>query len=109
MRTEKFNNGGSSVQVLFLMFATIPNPRQYERKVYERKEKMLGSISIEAKKILEQIAKKRVGRTLEALELAGASEHLKNAIKKQIWEFKNDVESKVLESGDNYDNKKQNN
>lgn len=55
-------------------------------------------ISVPARALLEQIAKKRVGRTLEALDLAGASPQLKSAIKKQIWEFKNEIESKVLES-----------
>ena len=57
---------------------------------------MLEHISIPATKILEQIAKKRVGRTLEALDLAGCSEEVKFAVKKQIWEFKNEIESKVL-------------
>lgn len=46
---------------------------------------------------LERITKKRVGRTMEALELAGSSEALKSAIKKQIWEFKKDIERNVLE------------
>jgi len=48
---------------------------------------------------LERITKKRVGRTMEALELAGSSETLKSAIKKQIWEFKKDIERNVLETG----------
>lgn len=47
---------------------------------------------------LERITKKRVGRTMEALELAGSSEALKSAVKKQIWEFKKDVERNVLEA-----------
>lgn len=64
---------------------------------------MLEHISIPATKILEQIAKKRVGRTLEALDLAGCSEEVKFAVKKQIWEFKNEVESKVLGKEDIYD------
>lgn len=46
---------------------------------------------------LERITKKRVGRTMEALELAGSSDTLKSAVKKQIWEFKKDVERIVLE------------
>ena len=46
---------------------------------------------------LERITKKRVGRTMGALELAGSSEALKSAIKKQIWEFKKDIERNVLE------------
>lgn len=54
-------------------------------------------------KILEKIAKKRVGRTLEALDLAGATEGLKNAIKKQIWEFKNDIEVNILNVGGDND------
>ena len=54
-------------------------------------------------KILEKIAKKRVGRTLEALELAGATDGLKNAIKKQIWEFKNDIEVNILNVGGDND------
>jgi len=45
---------------------------------------------------LERITKKRVGRTMEALELAGSSETLKCAVKKQIWEFKKDIERNVL-------------
>ena len=45
---------------------------------------------------LERITKKRVGRTMEALELAGSSETLKSAVKKQIWEFKKDIERNVL-------------
>lgn len=64
---------------------------------------MLEHISIPATKLLEQIAKKRVGRTLEALDLAGCGEEVKFAVKKQIWEFKNEVESKVLGKEDNYD------
>ena len=52
--------------------------------------------------ILEQIARKRVGRTLEALDLAGCGEEVKFAVKKQIWAFKNEVESKVLGKEDNY-------
>ena len=51
---------------------------------------------------LERITKKRVGRTMEALELAGSSEALKSAIKKQIWEFKKDVERNVLETECNH-------
>ena len=70
---------------------------------------MLEHISKSAYKVLEQIARKRVGRTLEALDLAGCSEEVKFAVKKQIWEFKNEVESKVLEKEENYDNTEQNN
>ena len=61
---------------------------------------MLVQIGIPAKKLLEEIARKRVGRALEAMDLACASDILKIAVKKQIWEFKNDVESKILGSGD---------
>lgn len=58
-------------------------------------------ISKPASRVLEEITRKRVGRTMEALDLAGADELLKSAVKKQIWELKNDIESKVLESGEN--------
>jgi hypothetical protein len=58
-------------------------------------------ISKPAFRVLEEITRKRVGRTMEALDLAGADELLKSAVKKQIWELKNDIESKVLESGEN--------
>lgn len=70
---------------------------------------MLEHISISAIKVLEQIAKKRVGRTLEALDLAGCSEEVKYAVKKQIWEFKDEVESKVLGKENNYEYEKQDN
>lgn len=70
---------------------------------------MLEHISKSAYKVLEQIAKKRVGRTLEALDLAGCSEELKYAVKKQIWEFKDEVESKVLGKEENYGDTEQNN
>lgn len=60
-------------------------------------------ISIPASRVLEEITRKRVGRTMEALDLAGADDLLKSAVKKQIWELKNDIESKVLASGDNTD------
>lgn len=52
---------------------------------------------------LERITKKRVGRVMEALELAGCPDMLKAAVKKQIWEFKKDVERNVLEKGCEYD------
>lgn len=70
---------------------------------------MLEHISKSAYKVLEQIARKRVGRTLEALDLAGCSEELKYAVKKQIWEFKDEVESKVLGKEENYGDTEQNN
>lgn len=53
---------------------------------------------------LEKITKKRVGRTLEVLDLARCGEIVKTAVKKQFWEMKNEIESKVLESkGENND------
>lgn len=60
---------------------------------------MLEHISIPAKELLEKIAKKRVGRAMEALDLACCNETIKVAIKKQFWEFKDEIESKVLERG----------
>lgn len=47
---------------------------------------------------LEKITKKRVGRTLEVLDLACCGEMVKMAVKKQFWEMKNEIESRVLES-----------
>lgn len=52
-------------------------------------------------RVLEEITRKRVGRTMEALDLSGADDLLKSAVKKQFWELKNDIESKVLESEEN--------
>ena len=60
-------------------------------------------ISIPISRVLEEITRKRVGRTMEALDLAGADNLLKSAVKKQIWELKNDIESKVLASEDSAD------
>jgi len=60
----------------------------------------LEHISEPAKRLLYKIAMKRVGRALEALDLAGCDETIKAAIKRQFWEFKNEVESQVLESGE---------
>ena len=62
-------------------------------------------ISIPISRVLEEITRKRVGRTMEALDLAGADDLLKSAVKKQIWELKNDIESKVLASEDSADDK----
>jgi hypothetical protein len=59
---------------------------------------MFEQIQNPAKRVLEEITRKRVGRTLEALDLAGCNEQIKTAVKKQIWEMKNDIESQVLES-----------
>lgn len=56
-------------------------------------------ISKSASRVLEEITKKRVGRAMEALDLAGADDLLKSAVKKQFWELKNEIGSKVLESG----------
>lgn len=58
---------------------------------------MLVHISIPAKELLDKIARKRVGRAMGALDVAGCNRQLKTEIKKQFWEFKNEVESKVLE------------
>lgn len=64
-------------------------------------------ISIPISRVLEEITRKRVGRTMEALDLAGADNLLKSAVKKQIWELKNDIESKVLASEDSADDEQQ--
>lgn len=57
-------------------------------------------ISKSASRVLEEITRKRVGRAMEALDLSGADDLLKSAVKKQFWELKNDIDSKVIESGE---------
>lgn len=66
---------------------------------------MLKHISIPLERVLTEITKKRVGRTLEALDLSGCNEQVKLAVKKQIWEMKNEIESKVLGKEVENDNK----
>lgn len=68
---------------------------------YKKGKKMLVHISEPARELLDKIARKRVGRAMGALDVAGCNEQLKTEIKKQFWEFKNEVESEVLESEEN--------
>jgi len=58
--------------------------------------------NINQEKVLEDITRKRVGRALDALDLANSPNLLKTAIKKQFWEMKNEIERKVLQ-GEDYD------
>lgn len=46
--------------------------------------------------IIDGIVKRRVGRALEALDLANVGEHLKKAVKKQFWELANDIKDEFL-------------
>lgn len=53
---------------------------------------MLKHISIPAKEVLDKLASKRVGQTLSELELAGCDENIKQAVKRQIYGLKKDIE-----------------
>lgn len=53
---------------------------------------MLKHISIPAKEVLDKIASKRVGQTLSELELAGCNEEVKQAVKRQMYGLKKDIE-----------------
>ena len=59
--------------------------------------KMLQHISIPAKKLLDNIASKRVGQTMSELELAGCNQSVKNAVKKQLYGLKKDIEQHIDE------------
>ena len=65
---------------------------------------MLEHISKPANRLLNKIASKRIGETLEYLESIGCDEEVKNAIKKRMWLLKDEAEI-VLEAGDRNDNK----
>jgi hypothetical protein len=53
---------------------------------------MLKHISIPAKEVLDKLASKRVGQTLSELELAGCDDNIKQAVKRQIYGLKKDIE-----------------
>lgn len=53
---------------------------------------MLKHISIPAKEVLDKLASKRVGQTLSELELAGCDDNVKQAVKRQIYGLKKDIE-----------------
>ena len=53
---------------------------------------MLKHISIPAKEVLDKLASKRVGQTLSELELAGCDDSIKQAVKRQIYGLKKDIE-----------------
>ena len=53
---------------------------------------MLKYISIPAKEVLDKLASKRVGQTLSELELAGCDDSIKQAVKRQIYGLKKDIE-----------------
>lgn len=60
---------------------------------------MLKHISIPAKEVLDKLASKRVGQTLSELELAGCDDSIKQAVKRQIYGLKKDIEQ-ILEACD---------
>lgn len=52
-------------------------------------------ISIPAKELLDKIASKRVGQTMSELELAGCQQNVKDAVKKQLYGLKKDIEQHI--------------
>jgi len=52
-------------------------------------------ISIPAKLLLDKIASKRVGQTMSELELAGCQQNVKDAVKKQLYGLKKDIECHI--------------
>ena len=58
---------------------------------------MLKHISISAKSVLDNIARKRVGQTMSELELAGCNQNIKDAVKKQLYGLKKDIEQHIDE------------
>lgn len=59
---------------------------------------MLEHISKPANRLLNKIASKRIGETLEHLESLGCSKEVKDAVKKKMWLLKDEAEI-VLEAG----------
>ena len=66
---------------------------------------MLKQISIPAKEVLDKLASKRVGQTLSEMELAGCGEDIKQAVKRQIYGLKKDIEQ-ISESCDDEEKSK---
>ena len=58
---------------------------------------MLNHISKPAKELLDKIASKRVGQTMSELELAGCEQNVKDAVKKQLYGLKKDIERQIDE------------
>lgn len=52
-------------------------------------------ISKPAKELLDKIASKRVGQTMSELELAGCSDGVKSAVKRQLYGLKKDIEQEI--------------
>lgn len=59
---------------------------------------MLEHISKPANRLLNKIASKRIGETLELLENSGCSQEIKNIVKKKMWLLKDEAEI-VIEAG----------
>ena len=53
-------------------------------------------ISKPASRVLEELTRKKVGRTMEVLEISGATDLLKSSIKKQFWDLKDEIENIIL-------------
>lgn len=53
---------------------------------------MLKHISISAQEVLNELARKRVGKTLNKLDEAGCSESVKQVVKRQMYGLKKDIE-----------------
>ena len=53
---------------------------------------MLKHISISAQEVLNDLARKRVGKTLNKLDEAGCSESVKQFVMRQMYGLKKDIE-----------------
>ena len=53
---------------------------------------MLKHISISAQEVLNDLARKRVGKTLNKLDEGGCSESVKQVVKRQMYGLKKDIE-----------------
>lgn len=53
---------------------------------------MLKHISISAQEVLNDLARKRVGKTLNKLDEAGCDESVKLVVKRQMYGLKKDIE-----------------
>ena len=51
--------------------------------------------NINPKQLLDKIASKRVGQTMSELELAGCGQEVKDAVKRQLYGLKKDIEQHI--------------
>lgn len=59
---------------------------------------MLEHISKPANRLLNKIANRRIGETLEALEKIGCGSDVKDLVKKNMWNLKDEAET-ILSEG----------